>query len=199
MRGVTIGLIACAVLAVTAAAACAVIAVMLGRTAPQATLPPPGPAPERTYDNKAYLFQDGRRFSEVPYFRIETNVPDQELLHGHLINLAIVRHWVMEETDYWTRPRFVMPDYDVAIIRELARDPDGWLAGHLAHPPGIPDLPPKSSLMAVDVAIVAPVDAARAGWMAGSILLGVAAFLAAVGVLGCAVELRWPTPAGSRP
>lgn len=191
MDNSVIGMAVCATVSVVAAAVCAGLSVLLTVTAAPLTLPPPGRLPESNYEGKAYLYQDGRRFSEVPYFQIYTNRKDQDILYEHVKDLATVRHWVTESDQYY-QLRFVMPDYDVAIVKRMSQDPRGWaetFAGRPQFPEQYAPLPPGDSLMAVDVDLdIYPMSGWRTAGITGAAFTGLVALLTLVGALGLFVD-----------
>ena len=148
-------------------------------------VPRAGPTPERTFDGAAYLYQDGRRFSEIPEFIITTSGKDRVNTRQHVHNLAISRHWVNADEGGWTRV-YVLPDHDVSIIQEIAKGPERWIQEFLRNPPEQPPRPDAEDLMAVTIRFKAEYHQKPYAIAAGA--TGLAGVIAILFTAGFAVE-----------
>ena len=175
------GLTISSMIAAAGLLSCAFIATALAISTDDPAIPEAAPRPEREFDGAAYLYQDGRRFSETPKFVIPTTGRDRREMQSHVTNLALTRHWVTSESVNWTRV-YIMPDYDVDIIREIAREPEGWVHEFARNPPESPERPPAEALMAVEIYFDADYRQAPYAIAAGTAgLIGVIALLCVVG------------------
>ena len=73
----------------------------------------------------AYRLQNGATIAEAPVFTTRIIADDQGAFRKHLENLAARRHWAPAASRYQNLG-YVLPDHDVAILRQLAAAPYEW-------------------------------------------------------------------------
>ena len=87
---------------------------------------PPAPV-ERQYVGNADLYrymitEDG---PTPPKFKTRVLDMDHESLQAHIENAAARRHWLETEARY-PSIGYIMPDYDIDVVRRISTDPYGW-------------------------------------------------------------------------
>ena len=92
-------------------------------------LAPAGPTVERHYAGNADLYQMKATCNGTmpPWFVTEVVSGDRHEMRRHIRNTAARRHWIrVEYSGYHGDKAYLVPDYDIGIIREMTRTPYEW-------------------------------------------------------------------------
>ena len=91
-------------------------------------LAPAGPTVQRQYAGNAdlYRYSDSPNGPIPPTFATYVITRDSSEMIRHLRNTAARRHWVKFDNGGYYRHSYILPDYDIEIVREIARNPYEW-------------------------------------------------------------------------
>lgn len=116
----------------------------------EASLPRARGTPERIYEGNVYLYRYSGHFRETPSFTVTTNRTDRGILREHVNNTAVLRTWITAD-DWGYSATYILPDYDVDTVREIADAPHDWVRRTTSETEQRAAPPPAESLMAVQI------------------------------------------------
>lgn len=139
--------------------------------------PAPEPVPRQYVGNAAlYRYMASEDGPIPPHFSTKALLQDRKHLKGHIRNTAAKRHWLrFKVSGQYDTIGYVLPDYDIDIIRQITRAPYDWAQETQRHSQVYAPQPNPDDMMKITLHIGR--HQPHEGFLAGGIMAGAIAVI----------------------